>query len=72
MGLRPRFSALWPHFKNAASEPFFRSDSVKQCDFVAVFNKEEILQGLMRKCGTVSYEDTSMASLGTHDRGVCD
>ena len=31
MGYRPRFYVLWPHFKNAASELFFRSvaDSVK-------------------------------------------
>ena len=41
-----------------------KKDSVKQCDFVVVFSKEEILQGLMRKCGTVCYEDTSVASLG--------
>ena len=27
MGLRPRFYVLWPRFKNAASEPFFRSVS---------------------------------------------
>ena len=38
---RPHFYVLWPCFKNAASEPFFRSDNL--LDFLLVFEASNTL-----------------------------